>query len=358
VVGKVVDKEDLTRHDKWLCMMMPRLKLLRELLSDDGVLYVSIGDNEVGNLSVLLDEVFGENKQVAKLTWKSRAKPTNAGNSKFRPQKVAEYILAYSKSDSDKLLFNLVSGNGRKYPNSDAEGNYRTTTILTSNLGMFQRETMRTVLPNDYKPSDEQRWKVGEEEILNLYESGRIIFNEGNPLLKVYEQDEDELLYPFYTYVNEDLSSTAEAGKNELHKILGKNHGFDTVKPVNILKYLFYVTTKGNDIIMDSFAGSGTTAHAVLELNKEDGDNRKFILVEQENYANTITAERVRRVIKGVKTAKNENLKSGLGGTFSYFELGETIEMESLLRGKNLPSFTEFARYLFYTATGEEFNEN
>ncbi|MEX2411789.1 MAG: DNA methyltransferase, partial [Candidatus Paceibacterota bacterium] len=114
---------------------------------------------------------------------------------------------------------------------------------------------------------------------------------------------------------------------------------------------------KKDAIILDSFAGSGTTAHAVLELNKEDGGNRKFILVEQEDYANSITAERVRRVIKGVKTAKSEFLKKGTGGTFSYFELGNTIEMESLLRGKNLPSFTEFARYLFYTATGEEFKE-
>lgn len=94
-----------------------------------------------------------------------------------------------------------------------------------------------------------------------------------------------------------------------------------------------------------------------MELNNTDGGNRKFILVEQEDYVNDLTAERLRRVIKGVKKSKNETLKNGLGGTFSYFQLGETIEMESLLRGKNLPSFTEFARYLFYTATGEEFNE-
>lgn len=117
------------------------------------------------------------------------------------------------------------------------------------------------------------------------------------------------------------------------------------------------ISTNKNDIILDSFAGSGTTAHAVLELNTEDKGNRKFILVEQEDYANNITAERVRRVIKGVKTAKNENLKKGTGGSFSYFELGNEIEMESILRGKNLPSFKEFARYLFYTATGEEFKE-
>jgi len=122
-------------------------------------------------------------------------------------------------------------------------------------------------------------------------------------------------------------------------------------------KYILSIdagTTSNNDIILDSFASSGTTAHAVLDLNKEDGGNRKFILVEMEDYADKITAERVRRVIKGVSTSKN--FKEGTGGTFSYFELGEPIEMESILRGENLPSYKEFAKYLFYTATGEEFD--
>lgn len=355
-LGKTVDKEDLTRHDKWLCMMMPRLRLLRELLSDDGVIFVSIGDTEIGNLTVLMNEVFFD-CQVSKFTWKSRAKPTNAGNARFRPQKVAEYVLAYSKKAPDELVFSLFSGAERRYSNSDEEGNFRTTTILTSNRGMFRRETMRTELPNGYKPSDEQRWKVGEREILSLYDRNRIIFNDSNPLLKVYENDEEELLYPMYTFMNEDITTTAENGKSELNLILGNNHGFDTVKPVNLLKYFFYITTKDNDIILDSFAGSGTTAQAVLELNKEDGGNRKFILVEQEGYANTITAERVRRVMQGVVGAKNESLKAGLGGTFSYFMLGDAIEMENILKGDNLPSYTEFARYLFYTATGDEFNE-
>src|SRR5690606_11555438 len=132
---------------------------------------------------------------------------------------------------------------------------------------------------------------------------------------------------------------------------------FATPKPTALVKRIINFAGNDDDIILDSFAGSATTAQAVLELNKADGGNRKFILIEQEDYANSITAERVRRVIKGVKTAKSELLKKGTGGSFSYFELGNTIEMESLLRGKNLPSFTEFARYLFYTATGEEFNE-
>jgi len=134
-------------------------------------------------------------------------------------------------------------------------------------------------------------------------------------------------------------------------------NNFDFPKPKALVKQCIALATSEGDIVLDSFAGSGTTAQAVLELNEESGIERNFILVEMESYANKLTAERTRRVIKGVKSAKSELLKKGTGGTFSYFQLGETIEMESLLKGKNLPSFNEFARYLFYTATGEEFNE-
>jgi len=131
---------------------------------------------------------------------------------------------------------------------------------------------------------------------------------------------------------------------------------FQYPKPLDIIKYLIQVGSHSDSVTLDSFAGSGTTAHAVLALNKEDGGNRRFILVECEDYADKITAERVRRVIKGVKGAKDENLKKGLGGTFSYFELGPPIEMESILSGDNFPSYMELARYVFYTATGEEFD--
>jgi adenine-specific DNA-methyltransferase len=141
-----------------------------------------------------------------------------------------------------------------------------------------------------------------------------------------------------------------------LTNIFGKKDVFENAKPLELVKFLISHTTDKNSIILDSFAGSGTTAHAVLDLNNEDGGNRKFILVECEDYADKITAERVRRVIKGVKTAKDEKLKKGLGGTFSYFELGDPIEMKSILEGKKLPSYLELARYIFYTATGEEFN--
>jgi adenine-specific DNA-methyltransferase len=134
---------------------------------------------------------------------------------------------------------------------------------------------------------------------------------------------------------------------------------FDNPKDKEVIGRVIRYVTGGDKeaVFLDSFAGSATTAHAVLELNKEDGGNRRFILVECEDYADSITAERVRRVVKGVSTAKDESLKKGLGGTFSFFELGKPIELESILDGDDLPSYKELARYVFYTATGEEFDE-
>lgn len=151
------------------------------------------------------------------------------------------------------------------------------------------------------------------------------------------------------------IGQTGE-GTNYLKDIFNGERVFPNPKSVSLIKFLLNLGTDTNQkhIILDSFAGSGTTAHAVLDLNKEDAGNRKFILVEMEDYANEITAERVRRVINGVPESKH--FKEGTGGTFSYFELGDPIEMESILHGDKLPTYKEFAKYLFYTATGEEFD--
>ncbi|MDE2872850.1 MAG: site-specific DNA-methyltransferase [Gemmatimonadota bacterium] len=129
-----------------------------------------------------------------------------------------------------------------------------------------------------------------------------------------------------------------------------------TTKPFELIQRMVLLSTDPDSIVLDSFAGSGTTAHAVLAQNREDGGNRRFILVECEDYADTITAERVRRVINGVPTAKDDALKAGLGGTFSYFELGRPMRQESLLDGSHLPSWEKLASYIFFTATGQEFD--
>ncbi len=150
-------------------------------------------------------------------------------------------------------------------------------------------------------------------------------------------------------------ANTAAATK-ELQSIFGKRK-FPNPKPSALIKKLVSLVTRKDSIVLDSFAGSGTTAQAVLELNKEDDGDRKFILIECENYANSITAERIRRVIRGVPKARSEILKNGLGGTFSYFKLGAPIDALKMLKGENLPSWPEVARFVYFNATGEVWSE-
>lgn len=267
-------------HTDWLNMMYPRLKLARDFLSDDGVILFSIGDKELRNSQFLLDELFGATNQVCIFTWKSRSKPTNAGNSKYRPQKVSEYILVYSKQNPDNLFFNVIPSKERSYPHEDKDGKFRTTTILTSNRGTFRRETMRFE-SHGFTPDSDFRWKAGKTTIDNLYETNHMYITEdGIPMEKKYEHEEAEPLYPIYCFVDTDLSGTAEQGKNELNRLVGNRHGFDTVKPVQLIKYLIQTFADKNDYIMDFFAGSSTTAQACIEQNAEDKGYRKYILVQ------------------------------------------------------------------------------
>jgi len=158
------------------------------------------------------------------------------------------------------------------------------------------------------------------------------------------------------TFLPDSCGSSDSAAKC-LISILGEKGDFENPKPPELIKHLLALKDK-DALILDSFAGSGTTAHAVLALNKEDGGNRKFILVEMEDYADTTTAERVRRVINGVPTAKDETLKRGLGGSFTFCELGKEISIEKILTGDVLPAYDALAKYVFYTATGKSLDKD
>jgi len=355
-LGKVVDKEDLTRHDKWLCMMMPRLKLLRELLADDGVIFVSIDDNEAARLKIMLDEIFGDEKFVSQLIWKSRQNKDNRNITGVSIDH--EYVLCYGNS------LRGAERNKNQYKNSDNDPR-----------GPWVSSNMVGLLPEDQRPNchydlinEKTRinygkpklgWRYDRNTMNRLIRDDRIIWpssSNGRPRRKVF-LSELSSEYTGYSSIIGDAIFTRH-GTAELNEIFNdKSKPLEFPKPSNLIKELIAQTTTASDIILDSFAGSGTTAHAVLDLNKEDGGDRKFILVEMEDYADKITAERVRRVIKGVKNAKDEKLKKGLGGEFSYFELGKPIEMEEILSGKGMPTYRELARYVFYTATGEEFDE-
>ena len=249
--------------------------------------------------------------------------------------------------------FNLYSQREKTYDYSDKKGAYRKQEFQQRrNIGTLARDTMVYEI-SSINPKKGYRWQVSPGRYKELKAKGLIVV-EGNRIFeKIYRFDEDAFAYkPFWSLISKDIGTT-ESGKSSLNSILGINHGLETVKPTELIEKLVYHSTAKDAVILDSFAGSGTTAHAVLKLNKEDGGNRKFILVECEDYANKITAERVRRVIKGVPKSKDENLKQGLGGSFTYCTLGDEIGVEKMLTGKKLPDYETLARYVAYTATGQ-----
>ena len=374
-LGKVVDREDLTRHDKWLCMMTPRLKLVRELLSRDGIISVSIDDNEVSTLGVLMDEVFGEENRLACAPW--LAEPSG-GKEKTGLRGGHEYILIYHNGDRSNVTQEERSTGELNL--RDKEGPYRRGRELRKWGGTSLREdrpgqwfpltaTDGTVVYPIRNDGKEGHWRWGKEnpkmkEILQDPEAAHWEmrpFDEG-----VIWKGLKERWVPYAKIRNKKKSigwstwldsygSNADATR-ELKEIFGAKI-FDTPKPTCLLEWLIGLHADENAIVLDSFAGSGATGHAVLSLNLDDGGKRRFIMVECEDCADSITAERIRRVIKGVPKAKDEALKKGLRGSFSFFELGKPIELESVLEGDSLPSYEELARYVFYTATGEEFDE-
>ncbi len=315
VVGK--ESEDLSRHDKWLCMMYPRLVLLQKLLSDDGAIFISIDDNEQANLKLICDEIFGGNNFVGIITWESTTQPTNVGNAKFNLQKKAEFVFLY-KNGKKQFLVDILDDVSKKYPHNGKLGKCRFEIIEKSDAGGYNRETMKFPILGKL-PRSGKRWQIGRETADELVLNNRIEIVDGIVKRAIYPEDEiDKNKYvPFWSHFTSKIG-TALSGKDDLNKIMEKAVGFDTVKPVSLIEELISHFPKSS-IILDSFAGSGTTAHAVLNLNKSDGGNRKFILVEMEDYAETITAERVKRVIDGYGDTE------GTGGSFDFYELGEPV---------------------------------
>ena len=336
-IGKTVGKDDLTRHDKWLCMMTPRLKLLRELLTEDGVIFISIDDNEVGHLKILMDDIFGEGRFITNFIWKKKGTSTNVTGTQV--SELTDYVLAYGRTEKATLHPRVRSKETREYPLSDDEGSYRLAIVEKKNAGSYQRESMRFSILG-VRPREGKRWQIGEDKAHEFERKKRFVVQNGVIKLKIYDFEDRDTLSAQPNLLDEH--GTTDSAARMLADLFGKQEIFENPKPIELISHLVAITTDKNSIILDSFAGSGTTAHSVLDLNEEDAGNRKFILVEMENYANSITAERVRRVIKRGK------YKNG----FTYSTLGLAIDAESILTGK-LPTYKEFAKYVYYLATGK-----
>ena len=350
---KVVSRDDLCRHDKWLCMMYPRLSLLKELLSEDGVIFISIDDNEVHHLRMMMNEIFGEDNFVAQLVWRRRK--TQANLSKHVAP-VHEYIIAFAKNYNSlstsrvKLKEDYVK---KMYnnPDNDPRGRWRTKPVASP--ANAPNKSYELDLRNGRKIT--AKWRCSQKTYDELLQDNMIVIpkdGEGMPQIKVFLSDNKGYLPNTWL----DDAGTNEEASKDIETIFGSNDDFHYSKPITLIKYLLTIGTSKDDIILDSFAGSGTTGHAVLALNQADNGKRKFILVECEDYANRITAERLRRVIQGVPTAKEPTIAAGLGGTLTYATLGNPMDSEHLLTGKNLPSWANLARHVFWLATGKSYD--
>ncbi len=351
-----VDNEDLERHDKWLCMMWPRLHLLKELLADDGIIFISIDDNEQHHLRMLMDEIFGERNFVANIVWHHRKSSQNDIDVSLSHNHILCYVL-----DSPSFSFNAGYIDESKFsnPDSDPRGPWVADPMDAPNIR--ENLTYEIVNPNTgkvYLPPAGRHWRFSKEKYEAAVKEKRILFGKrgiSKPQYKRFLSEAREKGVSIFT-IWSDVGTTTAATR-ELIGIFGRGQSFATPKPTDLIKKIIRVSTDENDIVLDAFAGSGTTAHAVLALNKEDGGNRKFILIECEDYADAITAERVRRVINGVDTAKDEALQQGLGGGFTYYTLGEPIDAEGLLTGDTLPAYETLADYIAYAATGSSLED-
>lgn len=318
-LGEVVGKEgeDLSRHDKWCCMMYPRLRLLKQLLSEHGVIFISIDDNEYATLHGLCDEILGESNYIATIVWQKRTSPDarrilSAGH---------EYILIYTKRLDEtfngihKLSWNEESAKNYKNPDNDPRGPWISTDCTAQAGHGTKNQFYKMITPAGrvIELPDNLCWRFTKQRMDEEIAAGRIWFGvdgRGVPRKKTYlSESEGHNVWTWWP--NTEVGHTQEATK-ELTNILEATAKFDYPKPVRLIKRALEIATNKDSIILDSFAGSGTTAHAVLDLNKKDGGNRKFILIEMMDYADTITAERVKRVMTGYpyKGEKKEEIYS------------------------------------------------
>ena len=427
VVGK--ESEDFTRHDKWLCMMYPRLKLLQKLLSEKGAIFISIDDNEEANLKLICDEIFGSGNFVANISWQRTYSMRN--DSKGIPAE-AENIIVYSKTpdwEPNKLPRTAEMDSKYKNPDNDINGAWQNTSAFApgavTHQGMvyaiqhpftgemiyptktacwrYQQDAMLEYMNGwcQYKLEDlhdeEERAKVcgiskdevrkdvkaivlsksleeSKKEAEAVYKRGqwpRFYFTSngnGGIRRKTYlENVEGKPATNLWLF--KDVGHTDEA-KKEILSIFNGNAVFDTPKPTRLIERILQIATDKDSIILDSFAGSGTTAHAVLNMNRKDGGRRRFILIEMMDYAETITAERVKRVIKNYEKEKQTDLfasndahekekrsplglsKSACYESFSFYELGEPLLINNLLNEK--VDTQTIREYIWFTEKGRK----
>jgi adenine-specific DNA-methyltransferase len=300
-------------HSKWLNMMYPRLYLARNLLREDGVIFVSCDDNEICNLRALMNEIFGEENFVANCIWQKRYSRENRGAIGDAHDYIAVYATSLQMFEASRNLIPMTEDQARVYknPNDDPKGRWRAVPMTAQGYRPNQMYEVETPSGRRVKPPEGRCWSMTEPEYLKLKAEGRIYFGkegESQPGVIRY-LSEVEGLVPWTWWPSSEVGHTDEARK-EIREIFGSQTVYDTPKPTRLLRRIVEIGSTSDGLILDFFAGSGTTGHAVLEINRQDGGNRRFILVQlpeptgREDYKTIaeIAKERVRHVIKKFDT--------------------------------------------------------
>jgi adenine-specific DNA-methyltransferase len=372
-IGKEVGIDDLTRHDKWLCMLSPRIKLLKELLQIGGVIFVNINEVELHHLKSLMDEIFGEENFVEIFSWTKTYTPPGLSS---KSRQTNEYILCYeNQKTANKYRGELLDGGDQPLLNTGNK--IRELTFPKEKVflklpdgkydaGEFNRVALIESInvkngksDKDIKISAEFKWT--EQTLEDEIKKGTtFIIKSEKFAIRFIRVDEggykaptnlikEKLLSPLINKTKDNVGSN-ETASSEIEELVSPNT-FPYPKPVSLIKFLMNLCTVNNDIVLDSFAGSGTTMHAVMELNKEDGGNRKCIMVQMpenseaepdKNICKDITRERVKRAID----------KYGFDSGFKYYRLGIPLDAETMLAGQ-LPTYKQFAKYVYYLCTGK-----
>lgn len=378
-IGQTVGKEgeDACRHDKWCCMMYPRLMLLKELLREDGSIWISIDDNEVHNLRALLDEIFGAENFIASVIWEKVYSPKSSA--KYLSEN-HDYIIVYAKKKPDwnrRLLPRTEEANARyENPDNDPRGPWKPSDLSARNY--YSKGTYSIECPGGRViegPPEGRYWSISEDDLWDLDADKRIWWgDDGNstPALKRFLSEVKDLV-PETIWTYQEVGHTQDA-KKEVIRILGGTESPVTPKPVSLIERILWIASEPGDIVLDSFAGTGTAGHSAIASAVDNGGARRFILVQQEfdtkdneqakcNICEKMTAERIRRVLDGYtytkRGAKGKTQKvkvAGLGGSFTYARVGDPLFNEYRDMGKNLPDWETLARYVFYTETSREFD--
>jgi DNA modification methylase len=361
-LGETVGKEGetLDRHDRWLCMMYPRLILLKDFLTEDGSIWIHMDDSEIGLLRVLMDEIFGAHRFIACNVWQKRYSREN----REAIGDVHDYILVYAmdpkkfKAARNKVPFTDDQTKVYRNPTNDPRGPWRTIPITAQAGHATPEQFYEITTPSGrvFTPSQGRCWSLSKATFEKCRTEGRIYFGkDGNsqPNLIRY-LSEVEGAVPWTWWPHEEVGHTDEASK-ELLTLFPNGAGFNTTpKPTRLIERILQIATNPGDLVLDSFAGSGTTGHAVLKMNSAAPEKqlRRFIMVElQSDIARNITRERVKRASDGHTNSKSVAIDA-LGGGFRYVTLGDAL-FDETGQIRNTVRFAELARHVYFTETGE-----